>query len=329
MVFFVFRRTAVGPIRLTLGHVAPLGTARQPYLLLMNTGYIFCAALLDLTASLLQMDGWTGALMDSLAEAPLLVGDLPEASVLDRSLLGVPAVEHQLNFQQKLGHLYEDALQHLIEQSPKLSLLASHLQVIDAAGITRGEMDFLVRDESAGCDFQLELAVKFYLAHRTEEGWSYPGPDPRDNWLRKLERMRTHQLQLARLPTASVLLEERFGITQLAVRQLIYGRLFLPIDVTEDILPKAMQPDGLRGRWLSRAQWSEFLGVPQDLRVIPKPLWPALLNDELVERLPVVSQVELFEMTIERCTMFVTSDLTEPFFLVPDSWLDTLGCTSL
>ncbi len=266
------------------------------------------------------MEGWTDALMESLARAPLLVGDLPEASVLDRGLLGQSKSGYKLNFQQKLGHLYEDALQHLIEQSTELSLMAAHLQVIDDTGITRGEMDFLVHDERTQCDFQLELAVKFYLTRRTEEGWCYPGPDPRDNWQRKLARMRTHQLRLAESPDGSALLRERFGITRLAVRQLIYGRLFIPIEEKAVVLPDAMQPDGLRGRWLRLDQWPEFMGSATQLRVIPKPLWPALLTRELVQCLATVNQTELFEMATERCTMFVADESLEPIFLVPDLW---------
>lgn len=260
--------------------------------------------------------------MYSLARAPLLVGDLPEASVMDRRLLGAADSGFQLNFEQKLGHLYEDALQHLIEQSSELSLLASHLQVIDGKGITRGEMDFLVRDERTQSDFQLELAVKFYLARRTVDGWCYPGPDPRDNWLRKLERMRTHQLELSQLPDTAALLKKRFGITQLSVRQLIYGRLFFPIDETEAVLPDAMLSDGLRGRWLSRSQWSKWMAPSQELRVIPKPLWPALLSDKLVNGLSVVSQAELFKMTEGRCVLFLADNSLEPLFLVSDSWLE-------
>ena len=209
-----------------------------------------------------------------------------------------------------------------LSRSSDLSLLASHLQVIDGEGVTRGEMDFLVRDETSRSDFQLELAVKFYLAHRTEEGWCYPGPDPRDNWQRKLERMRTHQLRLTELREAGDLLMERFGITQPAVRQLIYGRLFLPIGEEEMVLPEAMRPGGLRGYWLRRAQWPEWMESAQGLRVISKPLWPALLSREVVDRLPPVSQIELFQMTQERCTMFVSNDSQEPFFLVPDTWPD-------
>ena len=108
-----------------------------------------CAALSVGETSVIGMEGWTGALMESLVSAPLLVGDLPEAPVLDRRLLGHPKLRHRLNFQQKLGHLYEDALQHLIEQSSALSLLAAHLQVIDHEGITLGEMDFLLADKAA------------------------------------------------------------------------------------------------------------------------------------------------------------------------------------
>lgn len=268
------------------------------------------------------MEAWTHALMDSLLRAPLLAGDLPKALRMDRSLLGSPYSGFSLNYKQKLGHLYEDALQHLLEQSDALTLLASHLQVIDNEGITRGEMDFVLHHTDHQIYYQLELAVKFYLARRTQEGWRYPGPDPRDNWQRKLERMRSHQLRLAESPDASILLRERFGVTRLSVRQLIYGRLFFPIEETELVLPEAMQSDGLRGRWLSFEQWPEFMGSATELRVIPKPLWPALLSTELVQRLAVVNQAELFDMTTERCTMFVADDSIKPFFLVPDLWLE-------
>ena len=51
--------------------------------------------------------------------------------MFDRNLLADPADETPLNFEQKLGHLYEDALSALIAQSPTLELLDNHVHVFD------------------------------------------------------------------------------------------------------------------------------------------------------------------------------------------------------
>lgn len=258
--------------------------------------------------------------MESLREAPSLVGDLAGVPTLDRGLLGEAQSDYALNFNQKLGYLYEDALEHLLEQSDSLSMLSSNLQVVNKVGRTIGEMDFLLHDESAGCDYHLELAVKFYLAHRGSDGWCYPGPDARDNWQRKLERMQTHQLCLSEDPDAKRLLKSRFGVTQVEVRQLIYGRLFYPIGDDESPQPEGMFVDCLRGRWLYCAEWSRWMTSAFDLRVIPKTLWPVVLTSELVQTLPVVEATGLLELAAERCTLFVRNDSLEPMFLVPDLW---------
>lgn len=269
------------------------------------------------------MDAWTTLLTQSLLEAPLLVADLPEAQALDRRLLGTPDSAHQLNFSQKLGHVYEDALDHLIRQSEQLSLVASHLQVFDGGGITLGEMDFLVRDTARARHFQLELAVKFYLGIPTAAGWIFPGPDPRDNWANKLARMRSHQLKLADCPQAKDLLRDRFGIEELSIRQLIYGRVFVPMGIEAPVLPQAMRPDALRGRWLSRSQWPQWFGPAQQLRLIPKALWPVPVTPSLIEHLPVIPQSELFQQAQTRCVMFASEASPQPFFLVPDCWPGT------
>lgn len=269
---------------------------------------------------LVNMKEWISALMESLKEAPLLVGNLPSAPALDRSLLGEARSDYALSFNQKLGHLYEDALEHLLDQSDALSLVSSNLQVVNYEGRTLGEMDFLLRNKSAGSDYHLELAVKFYLVHRGSEGWSYPGPDARDNWQRKLARMQTHQLRLSDDPDAKRLLATRFGITQVVVRQLIYGRLFVQMGEDDYPLPEGMSADGLRGRWLYRAEWSRWMASATELRVIPKPLWPVDLTSELVQTLPVTEAAELLKLSSERCTMFVADDSLGPIFLVPDSW---------
>ena len=117
----------------------------------------------------------SNALLQSIKDAPLLVGALPEAASLDRALLGMPTSGMRLNTNQKLGHLYEDALRLLLRESDQLELLADHVQVFDRKQITLGEMDYILRAVRTQQVFQLELAVKFYLGLPTAEGWTFPG----------------------------------------------------------------------------------------------------------------------------------------------------------
>ena len=82
------------------------------------------------------------ALVQSLLVSPLLVGDLPNADRFDRALLGSPDFVSELNFDQKLGHLYEDAMASLLIASPRVELVEKNLQLQRDRHSTVGELDF-------------------------------------------------------------------------------------------------------------------------------------------------------------------------------------------
>ena len=260
------------------------------------------------------------ALLSSLRDAPLLVGDLPEAVSFDRSLFGGPGQGTSLNENQKLGHLYEDALRLLLCTSDRLELLADHVQVFDANQITLGEMDYIMRDVRTHQLIQLELAVKFYLGVPSEEGWQFPGPDLHDNWQRKLARLQMHQLSLVQRPEAQALLRERFGAAVVDVRQLIYGCIFHPMGDTECPLPEGVHVDCRKGRWLYAKDWERFFGGVAEVCMVPKALWPVEVAEALRETLPHQSVAELRAASSQRCVMFVLPDSPVPYFLVPNHW---------
>ncbi len=263
------------------------------------------------------------ALLASLREAPLLVGDLPEAASLDRSLLGELDGPARLDQNQKLGHLYEDALRLLLAAADRLELLADHVQVFDANQITLGEMDYILRDVRTQQLIQLELAVKFYLGVPTADGWEFPGPDPHDNWQRKLQRMRTHQLSLAWRPEAQALLRKRWGSDAVDVRQLIFGCIFYPMGVVDCPLPVSVCADCRKGRWLYEQDWERFLGDIDEVCMIPKPLWPVEVTAVLRESLSISAIAELRAASTQRCVMFALPDSEVPYFLVPSHWAMT------
>ena len=89
----------------------------------------------------------------------------------------------ELDFDQKLGHLYEDALASLLVSSPGVELVEKNLQLQQNKHSTVGELDFLIRMPD-GLLVHLELATKFYLAVKT--CLLYTSPSPRDGLLSRM-----------------------------------------------------------------------------------------------------------------------------------------------
>lgn len=273
------------------------------------------------------------ALFQSLVHGPLLVGDLPEAVTFPYHQLAVPtgleADRPGLNLNQKLGHLYESALAVLLEASPRYDLIAQNLQLQKDAHTTVGELDFLLRDLSDGRLVHLELATKFYLAVRTEAGLKLPGPDARDNYFRKIQRLREHQLVLA--DKHRDVLAEAYRDEPIVVRQLIYGCLFERISMHEpgghapatsaerdggvspQRLLEYLNPDCRRGRWLSVDQCRDYFSADTELRVIPKTLWPVPLD--FLDGIPLERWAPPAQ--IDRCVMLRVNDETAPYFVAP------------
>jgi len=266
------------------------------------------------------------ALFQSLIEGPLLLGDLPEATAFPCHSLTPPEEAITLNLQQKLGHLYEDALAVMLESAPRYDLLAQGLQIRQEAGRTLGELDFLVRDLVTDRLIHLELAVKFYLAVKTESGDAeseilLPGPDARDNYFRKLEKMQSHQLVL--VEKHRHLLPEKFQEEEIIVQQLVYGCIFNHVNATSSRDPveaEFLNPKGRRGKWLHAEQCAEYLGKNTQLEIIPKPLWPVPL--EIMEGIELEKWKP--DEEIDRCVMvrIAAGNETEnlPYFIAPNGY---------
>ena len=279
------------------------------------------------------------ALFRSLVEGPLLVGDLPEAETFPYRDLSIPATvssDARLNLQQKLGHLYESALAVVLEASPRFDVLACNLRIQKDAHTTIGELDFLLRDLSNDDQLiHLELATKLYLAVPTGEGegkglgFTLPGPDARDNYFRKIQRLREHQLILADKHRAT--LPAEFRDQPIVARQLIYGCLFDPVPVDDHVRPRVppvpldepqfaspefLNPQCRRGRWLTIDQCSEHPPSETEFHIVPKTLWPVPL--EFLEGFPLERWTP--QTPVDRCVMLRVNDDTVPYFVAPSGY---------
>lgn len=253
------------------------------------------------------------ALIRSLSISPLLVGDLPEAAQFDRELLSSSVDSIELDFDQKLGHLYEDALASLLASSPNVELIEKNLQVQESKHSTVGELDFLIRQPD-GLLTHLELAVKFYLAVKTKDGIVYPGPDSRDNYNRKIERLMSHQLTLTRRYKDR--LKPEYRNAAITVKQLIYGCMFDHIDQVEPSLPPFCNPDCRRGKWLHQSALTDYFPGESQFELVPKYLWPVPF--EFLKELP----LEKWQPSdpVSRCQLVRVNGFDCPYFIAPDDF---------
>ena len=254
------------------------------------------------------------AIVQSLLVSPPLVGDLPNAARFDRALLDAPGlVVGELNFDQKLGHLYEDAMASLLVSSPRVELVEKNLQLQRGKHSTVGELDFLIR-AADGLLIHLELATKFYLAVKLGDEVSYPGPDSRDNYDRKIDRLLSHQLTLVKRYKDCLPLEYRDS--DIVVRQLIYGCLFDHVSEADLSRPRFCNRDCRRGKWLHRSELAEWFSGETVFEFVPKSLWPVPFN--LLEGLA----LERWDPAapVERCQMIRVAGQDGAFFVAPDEF---------
>lgn len=270
-----------------------------------------------------QLTMYSQAIFDCLLQTEPLVRQLSGAEPFEQSLLAMPGEGKTLNFEQKLGHLFEDAFAAMVEASHGLTLIDRSVQIQGDDGRTLGEMDFIILDEDLQQHWHLELAIKFYLIRHDEDGTvRFPGPDARDNWPRKLRRMTSHQLQLRNQPGVREFLASEYGIDQLKVKHAVYGCLFDHIDAKSVTPAPSISDSCRRGRWLRVSELNklDLVATGRCLTMLPKPLWPVEMIDSLRPVLPRVSMDHLIRCAEERGVMFVMPESRQPMFLVADLW---------
>jgi len=176
---------------------------------------------------------------------------------------------------RRLGRYYEQLWQFALNQAPDIHLLAANLP-IRRDGKTLGELDLLLQDAEG--IHHLELAIKLYLGPAGSGGRrpaDWIGLDRHDRLDLKLEHLSQHQLPLSSSPVAQTLLSE-LGIPHPQASCWLAGYLFYPWP--DDCLsPAGTNPAHLRGRWLARRDWPNFLAdtAAGQWQLLPRGSWLA------------------------------------------------------
>lgn len=167
-----------------------------------------------------------------ITEAPNLIRDLAKLSHPRNSILG-----------KRMESYFELAIQY----SSRYELISSNIQIINK-GRTLGELDFLVKDLEFNKIIHVELIYKLYLLDKNHPEIGWIGPNRRDSFLKKLNKLEKHQFPLLYEPaTRSYLKDLDLDISKIEQQVCFKAKLF-----SSDPISKLNQvnPNCYSGNWM-------------------------------------------------------------------------------
>ena len=224
----------------------------------------------------------------------------------------------------RVGHYFESLVGYWLQQLRGWELIArDHL--VRREKRTLGAYDFIVRNAQDRVE-HWEVAVKFYLRRGQQSEWrSWVGPNQRDRLDKKVNRMRDHQLVLARREEGQAALSE-LGVSTIDQQVVLLKGAFFTEWGTSPMGPVGSMSEA-EGRWADERALAELDHAFQGSCWLrrEKPFWLAPLHRVALERelagLP--AKVERPEMwaRLERSSSG-SWDEVERWFLVPADWHD-------
>lgn len=158
-----------------------------------------------------------------------------------------PAIPRNL----RLGHQIEFIFQRLISNSDLYRILVHNLPVYQNK-ISLGEIDYILQNIDNGQLIHVELTYKLYIirGNGTAIDRQLVGPNGRDAFIFKKERIKGHQLPLLYLPESiQALRAHGIAIGKVGQQICFKSQLFIPYDHRHmDLGP--FNPDCIVGTWI-------------------------------------------------------------------------------
>lgn len=212
---------------------------------------------------------------------------LEASNALDLKLLETSDWEQYPMFSErfkrhKIGRIAEEGLSYYFSVHPRYVLLSEQL-VIRNDGETIGELDYVLWDRHLTRYLHVELACKFYLYEPAFGaglgGWV--GPNRNDFLYEKLQRLKDHQLPIAKQHYSAKRLQALgVDIEMLAQKVCIKGFLFTRPGVKIDAAMQVNE-EAFVGHYYFISELDALLGEEDEVCIIPKSLWMLPANDHI------------------------------------------------
>ena len=205
-----------------------------------------------------------------VANSPSLIrnelGNLQSLQTLSKSEIDVEDLNHFIYQRQthRVGGYFENLVHYWQVKQIGCELLA-HRWKIHQESRTLGELDFIFRNTDRVTE-HWEVAVKFYLhlPTRNNIGSHWIGPDSRDTFEKKINRIFDHQLEMSRYWPDTV--DQRIPFVK--------GRIYYhPLEKMPTVLPQELNPDHLKGLWLYHHQIEWLDKKTWSFQLLEKPYW--------------------------------------------------------
>lgn len=173
-----------------------------------------------------------------------------------------------------LGKRSERFLENLLQQCSRYEVVASNLQIKDGKN-TIGEIDFIVKDIKTNTLIHLEQVCKFYLydsAFNTEpEQWI--GPNRKDSFRQKLDKLKAHQLPLIHQPETQRALKAYNINAADCVQQVCFmAHCFVPFSLNNKTR-FTINPKSVSGSYMSLKTFKDFYSEAYAFAIPKKTDW--------------------------------------------------------
>jgi len=224
------------------------------------------------------------------------------------------------NAKNTVGDYFERLVYLWLELQPQYTNIEQHIKVFENKR-TIGELDFLLSDDLQNLTLHLEVAIKYYLLTEKNGERQFIGPNSKDTFLKKFNKLNQKQLKLPQSPFAETVLTNR--PKPIVSRGLLKGCLFYPSNSdwrAPASIYSSINAKHTKGWWTS----IDKLNLPQTSPdshwiVLKKPFWLAL---------PDVNQTQIFtHHEIKNILEEHFSKLAHPVFLaevmqIQNKWLE-------
>ncbi len=242
---------------------------------------------------------------------------IPEISISNDLILELQELDHPRN--KVLGKRMESFFGIAVKYSKRYELISSNLQIIKEK-ITLGELDFLIFDKMTKKYLHVELVYKLYLYDpefpSEKERWI--GPNRRDSFSEKLNKLETKQFPLLKRPEASSFLKNLNLEPDEIEQQLCFkARLFTPeVQNSQSI---AGPVECISGNYYRYAEFREKAWKGNLFYTPKKKYWSAVpqANSEWFEYEELLKRIkELFDNHKSPMIWMKTGNSFQSFFVV-------------